>query len=263
MRKAMIVGNWKMHLNVAQSSLLAHRLHETIKLHKDVEVVLAPSMLAMQPLSLQIDRRKFKLAAQDAYYRDDGAYTGAVSFTMLRDLVNYVIVGHSERRYKFGESLDVITAKVAAAYRNGITPILCVGETTTERLNGETNQVLSDQLTTALANVTSEEVERLVVAYEPVWSVGGGDYAKPDLVEQAVKVIKNTIAALYGEQAAKRVRIMYGGSVNPDVAGGYLRVKGISGLLVGEASLNYQQFSAIVNTAYRRLHKLRLKGDDD
>jgi triosephosphate isomerase (TIM) len=263
MRKALVVGNWKMHLNVAQSSLLAHRLHETVKLHKDVEVVLAPSMLALQPLSLQIDRRKFRLAAQDAYYRDDGAYTGAVSFTMLRELVSYVIVGHSERRYKFGETLDQITAKVAAAYRNGITPILCIGETTTERLNGETNQVLHDQLTSALANVTSEEIERLVLAYEPVWSVGNGDFAKPDLVEQAVKVIKNDLSALYGDKAAKSVRILYGGSVNPDVAGGYLRVKGISGLLVGEASLNYQQFSAIVNTAYRRVHKLRLKGDDN
>jgi triosephosphate isomerase (TIM) len=261
--KVMVVGNWKMHLNASQSSLLAHRLHQTIKLHKDVEVVLAPSMLALQPLSLQLDRRKFKLAAQDAYYRDDGAYTGAVSFTMLRDLVNYVIVGHSERRYKFGETLDQITAKVEAAYRNGIVPILCIGETTTERLNGETNQVLHDQLSTAVANITSAEVEHLVLAYEPVWSVGNGDYAKPDLVAQAIKFIRADLTALYGEKAAKSVRILYGGSVNPDVAGGYLRVKGISGLLVGEASLNYQQFSAIVDTAYRRIHRLRLRGDDD
>ena len=182
---------------------------------------------------------------------------------MLRELVRYVIIGHSERRHIFGESLDEITAKVAAALRNGITPILCIGETGSERTNGETKQVFHDQLTTALANVTSEEVADLVIAYEPVWAIGSGDWAKPDQVKDAVRVIRDDLAALYGEKAAKAVRILYGGSVTADIAGGYLRVKGIDGLLVGEASLNYQQFSEIVNTAYRRVHKLKLRGDDD
>src|SRR4051794_26822204 len=105
MRRTLIVGNWKMHLNTEQASLLVHRLQERIRIHRDIEVVLAPSMLVLQPLSLQIDRRKFRLAAQNAYYKDDGPYTGEVSFTMLQDLVHYVIVGHSDRRYKFNESL--------------------------------------------------------------------------------------------------------------------------------------------------------------
>ncbi len=262
MHKVLIVANWKMHLNVSQASLLAHRLQETIKLHKDVEVVLAPSMLSLQPLSLQVDRRKFRLATQDAYFKDEGAYTGAVSFTMLRDLVNYSLIGHSERRYIFGESLDEITTKVAAAFRNGIIPILCVGETNIERLNGETNQVLHDQLMTALANVTSEDIEELVIAYEPVWAVGTDNYADPEQVEKAVKVIRSNLASLYGDKAAKQVRVLYGGSVTADIASGYLRAKGIDGLLVGEASLNYQQFAEIVNIAYRRVHKLRLKGDE-
>lgn len=263
MNKVLIVGNWKMHLNVSEASLLAHRLQETIKTHRDVEVVLAPSTLALQPLSLQIDRRKFKLAAQDAYFKDEGAYTGAVSFTMLRDLVHYAIIGHSERRNIFGETLDEVTAKVAAALRNDITPILCIGETNSERTNGETHQVIHDQLTTALANVTSEEVEDMVIAYEPVWAVDSGDWAKPDQVKDAVKAIRSNLEALYGSKAAKAVRILYGGSVTPDIVGGYLRVKGIDGLLVGKDSLNYQQFSDIVNTAYRRVHRLKLKGDDD
>jgi triosephosphate isomerase len=262
MHKVLIIANWKMHLNVSQASLLAHRLQETVQPHRDVEVVLAPSMLSLQPLSLQIDRRKFRLAAQDAYFKDDGAYTGAVSFTMLHDLVHYCLIGHSERRYIFGESQDAITAKVAAALRNDIIPVLCIGETNIERLNGETNQVLHDQLVTALANATSEDMADFVIAYEPVWAVGNGDYADPEQVEKAVKVIRANLAALYGEKAAKTVRILYGGSVTPDMAGGYLRLKGVDGLLVGEASLNYQQFAAIVDTAYRRVHKLRLKGDD-
>ena len=261
MRKALIVGNWKMHLSVSQASILAHRLQQNVKSHKDVEVVLAPSTLYLQPLSVQIDRRKFRLAAQDAYHRDEGAYTGAVSFTMLRDLVNYAIIGHSERRYIFNESLDEITAKVAAALRNDIIPILCVGETNIERLNGETNQVLHDQIVTALANATSDDLENLVIAYEPVWSIGTGDFADPAQVEKAVKVIRSNLAELYGDKAAKTVRVLYGGSVTADIAGSYLRIKGIDGLLIGEASLNYQQFAEIVDIAYRRVHKLRIKGD--
>src|ERR1700741_1714017 len=146
MRRILIVGNWKMHLNASQASLLVHRLQERIKIHRDIEVVLAPSMLTLQPMSVQLDRRKFRLAAQNAYWRDEGAFTGEVSFTMLRDLVHYVIVGHSERRQIFHEDLPMIRNKAAAAFRNGITPILCVGETKHERTSGETKQVLHDQL---------------------------------------------------------------------------------------------------------------------
>src|SRR6266567_1584195 len=146
MRKIMIAGNWKMHLNVQQSSLLVHRLSERIKAHNDIEVVLAPSLVSLQPLSLEIDRRKFRLAAQNAYLKDEGAYTGEVSFTMLKDLAHYVIVGHSERRIYFCESLETVRDKVAAAFRNGITPILCIGENKAEREEGVTKQVLHDQI---------------------------------------------------------------------------------------------------------------------
>src|SRR5688572_16535007 len=123
--RLLIVANWKMHNNAQQASILVHRLHERIRIHRDIEVVLAPSLLHLQPLSIQIDRRKFRLAAQNAYSKDEGPYTGEVSFTMLRDLVHYVIVGHSDRRYKFDESLDLVRDKVTAAFRNGMVPILC------------------------------------------------------------------------------------------------------------------------------------------
>lgn len=257
----MIAANWKMNLNVSQASLLAHRLHEHIKIHRDLEVVLAPSMLNLQPLSLQIDRRKFKLAAQNAYFKDEGAYTGEVSFTMLHDLVHYVLVGHSERRHIFGESLQEVQAKVAAAYRNNIVPILCVGETKTERLNKETNKVLHDQVVSALANVTSPEVEQIVIAYEPVWAIGTGEVAKPDQAASAAKVIRNNVSELYGETAAQKIRILYGGSVTADVASGFLNAKGIDGLLVGGASLNYQQFAGIVDAAFRVKHHVRHERD--
>lgn len=250
-KKTLIAGNWKMHLTVAQASLLVQRLHERTQNHKDVEVVLAPTHLHLQPLSLQIDHRKFKLAAQNAYHKDEGAYTGEVSFTMLRHLVSYGLVGHSERRHIFNESLDEITLKVAAAYRNGITPILCVGETKIDRLSKETNQVLHDQVVSALANVTSEEVQSIVIAYEPVWAIGTGENAKPSDVASVARVIKHDITELYGTKAAERVRILYGGSVTADTASGYLRLPEIDGLLVGGASLNYHSFSDIIDSAYR------------
>lgn len=256
MRKTLIIGNWKMHLNTSQASLLLHRLHERIKIHRNVEVVLAPSMLVLQPLSMQIDRRKFRLAAQNAFHKDEGAYTGEVSFTMLQDLVHYVIVGHSERRIYFNEGLEIVRDKVAAAIRNDISPILCVGENKEERRAGETKQVIHDQITTALANLTSDEIERVVIAYEPVWAISTfqGEFAKPDDVKKSMDFIRHQINELYGKDAAEKVRVLYGGSVDDNVVGGYLGIDGCDGVLVGGASLNYHKFAGIVDVAYRLQH---------
>lgn len=250
-----------MHLNTSQASLLLHRLHERIKIHRNIEVVLAPSMLVLQPLSMQIDRRKFRLAAQNAYHKDEGAFTGEVSFTMLQDLAHYVIVGHSERRLYFQEDLDVIRDKVAAAVRNGIAPVLCVGETDHERKAGETRQVLHDQITTALANLTAADVEGIVIAYEPVWAIStfGGQLAKPDDVAKDLAFIRKQVADLYGKRAAESVRILYGGSVDDQIVRGYLEIEDCDGVLVGGASLNYHKFSGIVDSAYRLRHE---KGEE-
>lgn len=257
MRKLLIVGNWKMHLNASQASLLLHRLSERIKIHRGIEVVLAPPMLVLQPLSTQIDRRKFRLASQNAYFHDEGAFTGEVSFTMLRELVHYGLIGHSERRRLFHEDLDMVRDKVAAAIRNDITPILCVGETKHERDEGETKQVLHDQLMTALSNLTAHEVGKLVIAYEPVWAIGQVS-AKPGDVEDIVAYIRHYIGDVFNESAAKKVRVLYGGDVEPEVIHGLLGVKGVDGFLVGHSSLNYQTFSDIVGAAHRwqRSHEL-------
>ena len=257
MRKILIVGNWKMHLNASQASLLLHRLHERIKIYRNVEVVLAPSTLVLQPMSVQIDRRKFRLAAQNAYPNDEGAFTGEVSFNMLRELVHYVIIGHSERRHIFGENLPLIRDKVAACVRNEITPILCVGETKHEKLAGETRRVIHDQLSTAIHNLTAREVGNMVVAYEPVWAISNGvnyakhEMAKPDEVEKAVQVIRKTIADLYGKKTSDKVRVLYGGSSTSENARAYLSVPGIDGLLPGGASLNYHEFSKMTAIAYQ------------
>ncbi len=252
-KKLLIVGNWKMHLNVHQSSLLVHRLQERIAVHRDVEVVLAPSMLALQPISLQIDRRHFRLCAQDAYYKDEGGYTGEVSFAMLGDLVHYAIVGHSSRRIYFGETLDIVRDKVQAAVRNEITPIICVGETRQERDAGEAKQVLHDQVTTALMNLTGKDIENVVIAYEPVWAISAfnGTIAKPEDAQKMIAYIRKQVSDLYGKRAAASMSILYGGSVNEHDVRSYLALPEVDGVLVGAASLNYHQFSEIVNVAHQ------------
>ncbi len=254
--KKLIVGNWKMNLTVHEASILVHDLEKAIAVHRDVEVVVAPTLLALQSVSLQIDRRVLKLAAQNFYWQDHGAYTGEVSATQLRGLVDYAIVGHSERRHVFHEHAKDLRNKVQAALRNGISPILCIGETAHEQALGETLDVIHDQLLGGLANVTSEEIKRVVVAYEPVWALSNGkDFGKhkvptPYDVEKAARAVRSQIKHLYGEEASRQIRVLYGGSTSPDNAKGFLAVPGVDGLLVGGASLSAHTFVPIVAAAH-------------
>lgn len=248
--KKLIVGNWKMNLNTHEASLYLHKLSQMIKVRRDVEIVLAPTLLALQSLSLQIDRRQFKLAVQNLYWRDQGAFTGEVSANQLRGVVDYAIIGHSERRHIFHESDKDIRNKVQAAIRNRIAPILCIGETAAERSAGETKDVLHDQLIGGLTNITSEELEKVTIAYEPVWAIGTGDNAMPSDVKEVVKAIHMQMKHLYGANAVNNVSILYGGSVTPDNAADYLAIDGIDGLLVGGASLDAHAFAEIVSKAH-------------
>ncbi len=249
--KKLIVANWKMNMNVQESSLFLHKLAETVPVRMDVEVVLAPTMLVVQSLSLQINRRQFKLAVQNFYWRDFGAYTGEVSASQLRGIVDYAIIGHSERRHIFKETDKEIRSKVQAALRNNIKPILCVGETERERANNETMDVIRDQLIGGLANVTSDEFENVTIAYEPVWAIGTGKNATPGDASRAIKAIRRQIAHLYGDKASEDVRVLYGGSSNADNSLSYLDTEGIDGLLVGGASLSVPNFTAIVENAHK------------
>ncbi|MGI6612756.1 MAG: triose-phosphate isomerase [Candidatus Nanosyncoccaceae bacterium] len=248
--RPLIVGNWKMNFNMQESSLLLERLSKEVKIRQGMDVVLAPSLFALQSLSLQINRRQFKLAAQNFYWRDMGSFTGEVSIAQLRGIVDYALVGHSDRRHLFNESDRDIRAKVQAAIRSGVKPILCVGETIGEKTNGETRDAINDQLIGGLANVTSEEIADVAVAYEPVWAIGTGESAMPDDVAEAAKIIRYQIKELYGAKAAEAVRVLYGGSATVNSADDYLRVPGIDGLVVGALSLNPMDFAAIVEKAY-------------
>lgn len=254
-RKTLIVANWKMHFNTHQASILMHKLAEKTPVHRDVITVLCPNIMTLQSLSLQVNHRQFKLGAQNCYWRDEGAYTGEVSATMLRGLVDYVIVGHSERRHVFGELDKEIRHKVQAVLRNGLKPILCIGETASERAEKETHHVIHDQVVNGLLNVTSEEISELTIAYEPVWAIGTGQTVMPHDLADAVKTIRQQVIALYGKEAGVALKVLYGGSVTSDNSQAFLNVPGVDGLLVGGSSLKADEFASIVKKAHNSRKK--------
>ena len=252
--KTYIVGNWKLNFTVGEASIYLHKLLKAMPNYRDTEVVVAPSTIALQPLSLQIDRHKMKLAAQNGFYRDYGAFTGEVSFSQLRGIVDYCIIGHSERRYVLREDDKMIAKKVAACVRNKISPILCIGETESERAFGETKDVIRDQLIGGLSEIGDDMLDKVIIAYEPVWAISSGKKAKlasPDEISEVVGLIREVLAETYGKKVAENVPVLFGGSVNPSNAGAYLTVPGVNGLLIGGASLILSEFTDIIETAKR------------
>ncbi len=249
--KKLILGNWKMHFTVKEATVFASKLAK-LSLDKNVEVVVAPHSLALASVAEVLKKSDIKVAAQNAYWQDEGAFTGEVSMPMLRGLAQYVLVGHSERRHVFGENDDVVMRKVVSAVRSKITPVLCVGETLLERTHRQTNQVLHHQVTLGISHLTADEVQNIVIAYEPVWAISNGkDFAThktatPEDVQVAQRTIRHNIAELYGAKTAEKVRILYGASVSADLAAGFLGINGIDGLLAGGASLSLHTFKPLL-----------------
>ncbi len=264
--KKLVLGNWKMHFTVKEAIAFASKLAK-LNIDSGVEVVVAPNDLALASVAEVLKDSDIKVASQNAYWQDEGAFTGEVSMPMLRGLAKYVLVGHSERRHVFGESDDVVMQKVRAAVRSGITPVLCVGETLLERTQRHTNQVLHHQVTLGISQLTADEVAKIVIAYEPVWAISNGkDFgshksAIPEDVQVAQRTIRHNIAELYGTKAADKVRVLYGASVSADLAGGFLSIKGIDGLLAGGASLSLHSFKPIIEKAAEYSGKTEKKGE--
>lgn len=249
MRKRLVVANWKMNLNLKESLNLVDELDKKVSTSPKLEVVICPSAVWLEPLKHRLKPVKFQLGAQNIHWEDHGPFTGEVAAAQVSGVVKYVIVGHSERRLHFGETNDMIARKVSAVVRNGMTPILCVGEDLIDRQDGHMNRVLHDQLNTGLIMLTTREVARVVVAYEPIWAIGTGEIAKPEQLKAAVKVIRNTIKELYGDVTSETARLLYGGSVEADFVADYLKLPGIDGFLVGGASLNAHSFASIIKSA--------------
>ena len=247
LRCKMIAGNWKMHKTVGEAVDLAEEIvmetNGTLN-----EVVIFPPFTALETVADAIDGKHVGYGAQDLHWEDKGAFTGAVSGAMIADIcAEYVLVGHSERRTIFGENEKIVASKIIAAYRNGLKPLLCVGENLAEREAGKTARKINMQLKSALRVITAEDAENLVVAYEPIWAIGSGKAATPEDALEVCTLIREKIGKIFTPDIARKVRILYGGSVNENNAASF-NLSGIDGVLVGGASLKADTFAAIVRS---------------
>ena len=243
-RKPFIAGNWKMNMTVAEGTKLICELKPIVKEAK-CDVALCVPAILVPAMTKAAKGSKIKIGAQNVHWAKSGAYTGEISADMLKDYgVKYVIIGHSERRQYFGDTNDTVNLRTLAALENELTPIVCVGETLSEREAGKTEEVLARQLEFGLLGV--EDVKKLVIAYEPVWAIGTGKTATDAQAQETIKFIRKKLSKLFSVKDANRVRILYGGSMNAGNCKGLMAQPDIDGGLIGGASLK-PDFAKIVN----------------
>lgn len=247
MRKSIIAGNWKMHNTVEEAVKLVTELKPLVK-DAECDVVVCPTFVCLDAVKKAAEGTNIKVGAQNMYFEEKGAFTGEVSPNMLQAMgIDYVIIGHSERRQYFNETDESVNKKLKAAFSHNLVPILCVGESLNERESGITSEVIGRQIKLDLSGLTSEMVEKLVVAYEPIWAIGTGKTATKEEANETIAFIRKTIASIYGNDVADKTRIQYGGSVKPSTIKEQMSMSDIDGALVGGASLKAEDFSAIVN----------------
>ena len=249
-RKYLIAGNWKMNLNSAEGAELAKDVVSIVGPQTDVSVCVCPTYTALEAVSKVVNDSNVSLGAQNMHFESTGAFTGEISAEMLRHLFcKYVIIGHSERREYFAETDAIVNKKTLVALTANLRPIVCIGETLEEREAGKVNEVIKAQLEGALVGVTPEAADSLVIAYEPVWAIGTGKTATPEMAEEVHAEIRNLLIAQMGAEAAEKVRILYGGSMKPTNASELLAQKNIDGGLIGGAALKAVDFAGIVQAA--------------
>jgi triosephosphate isomerase len=249
MRKPFIAGNWKMNLTKSESLALASAIAAGEVDGTAVDVAVCPPFVYLDAV-LQAAAGRVSVGAQDAYFESSGAFTGQVAANMLVDLgCSYCILGHSERRQLMGETNEVVNQKLKSVLAAGLSPIVCVGETLEQRESGETAAVIADQATGSLAGISADEMAKITIAYEPVWAIGTGKVATPEVAEATHADLRKLLETQYNRQIADSVRIQYGGSVKPDNAATLLAQPNIDGALVGGASLNAESFLAIIAAA--------------
>jgi triosephosphate isomerase len=248
MNVPLVVGNWKMNGSQSESVALARAIVAEIrKRPARAQMVLAPPFTALALVGKATLPSKIKLAAQNCHWQSSGAFTGEISPLMIKELgCEFVILGHSERRHILNESDEMVARKLAAAIGHGLRAILCVGETLDERQHRLTSKVITRQLRAALKGLTKDVIDKVEIAYEPVWAIGTGHNATTEQVTQVHKRVRQCLTTLFGRVAGKRVRILYGGSVKSDNAPGLAALDDVDGLLVGGASLNAESFLPIV-----------------
>jgi triosephosphate isomerase len=246
-RLPFIAGNWKMNKTVEEALDLVRQLKVSLSNIEEVEVALAPPFTALYAVSQELKGSSIRLAAQNLFYEEKGAFTGEISPLMLKEIgCQYVIIGHSERRQFFGETDETVNRRIKAALGQGLKPIFCMGETIKEREEAKTFSVIGRQVEGGLRGIGEKEVRSIVIAYEPIWAIGTGKTATPEQAEEVHRFIRERLARLYSREIAERIQIQYGGSVTPENIKGLMNQENIDGALVGGASLKPETFSKIV-----------------
>lgn len=247
MRKKVIAGNWKMNKTNTEAVEMLAELKELVKGIENVGIIIGAPFTALSDAVKVVKGSNIAIAAENVYPKDSGAYTGEISPVMLKSIgVEYVILGHSERREYFKESDEFINEKVKAVLANEMLPILCIGEKLEERESGKTNEVTETQIRGGLKDLTAEEAERVIIAYEPVWAIGTGKTATPEMAQETHKQIREVLVSMFGNETAEKMVIQYGGSMKPDNAVELLAQKDIDGGLIGGASLKASSFAEII-----------------
>jgi triosephosphate isomerase len=248
MRKPIIAGNWKMYKTPNESVAFIETLLPLIAGHERDEILIFPPFTSLAAAVIATDDHNLRAGAQNMHWLNEGPYTGEISPTMLTAIgCRHVLLGHSEQRLYFGETDDRVNLKLKAAINHGFAPIVCIGETLSEREDGLTEETVRRQIRIALSNISSAEAHRLVIAYEPVWAIGTGATATPEIAADAHRIVRHELANCCGERIAEATRILYGGSVKPDNISDLMAQDGIDGALVGGASLVPESFAKIVH----------------
>ncbi len=247
-RIPLMAGNWKMHMTVSEAVELATRLAAEADAYQDRDVMVAPPFTALNAVKKAVKGTRLHVASQNIAWEQQGAFTAEISPLMLKDIgASMAIIGHSERRQIFGESDRMINQRVKAALANDIIPVFCIGETLEERESGMMFKVLETQVVEGLADCTSEMVEKVVIAYEPVWAIGTGVTASKEQAQEAHAYLRKLIEEKFEKNVADKVRILYGGSVKPDNVDALMAQPDIDGALVGGAALTFESFARIIN----------------
>jgi len=250
LRKLLIAGNWKMNTLKSEASALASKIAGRAGEDEDIEVVLFPPFVFIDCVLETAKGTPTSVGGQNVFYESRGAYTGEISVAMLKDLgCSHVLVGHSERRRLLGETDGIVNRKIKQSLSGGLGPVFCIGETSQERKARETEEVLNRQIVYGLEGIGGKEIESVVIAYEPVWAIGTGISASARQAEEVHRYIRGVVGRFGGGRAAEAVRILYGGSVDPSNAAGFLSQEDIDGVLVGGASLSADTFCEIIRAA--------------
>ena len=248
MRRPLIAGNWKMYKTIQETRAFFDAFLPLVANSRHCDIVLCPSFVSLSSAVVAVSGTSVEIGGQNVFWAEEGAYTGEISPKMLKDAgCKWVLIAHSERRQYFGETDETACKKIGAAIEAGLTPIVCVGEALAQRESGQTNAVLETQIRCGIEPLEAHHSARLVVAYEPVWAIGTGKTATPEIASDAHKLIRKSIEKRFGRQAATNCRILYGGSVKPDNIAALMAQEDIDGVLVGGASLDPASFAAIVN----------------